>query len=531
MQYILGVDLSSQPCEITVSCVNGEHVEVLERTTAALPLLNDRKLLCNSDLRPFLQKKNDDQLPGELATDTQDTSKEEQLRSAVLEAVTALREALGSLRQEWTASTVIIPAHDHIALNLNLPFGDAKNLGKIVDLEVQDVLPFEINEFLVQYSTVGIFEAGTGITGAEEEGKTAPFDVHVGVIPRSFVRNLLELCKASGLEPNILTVPSSAIAAVYHLGKDFFKANSAVIFNRGEEYSMAIFINGEVRVERALLASNIIPAQLEGRREDDIKHIFTALKLMIASTERRYGTRIESVYLLGRDVKGSNLQQLFGRPLEGVQFRDVLKTSDPQVSIAALGAIFAKDETTLSPLSNFRTREFSFTPRFGEFLRALLGARRYMITATLALLIGIASIYGIRAYTITRTKNALLEQIKMVLPNFESSDEDLRMALATAEKKLSDELGVLSSPAKVSPLDALLEIMKLFPEGAGVILTSIKVNGTRVTITGNVPSISASESVSKALKVSKDFFSRVEPPRTSPSGTKFNFTIEATLAL
>ena len=286
-----------------------------------------------------------------------------------------------------------------------------------------------------------------------------------------------------------------------------------------------------MRVERALLASNIIPAQLEGRREDDIKHIFTALKLMIASTERRYGTRIESVYLLGRDVKGSNLQQLFGRPLEGVQFRDVLKTSDPQVSIAALGAIFAKDETTLSPLSNFRTREFSFTPRFGEFLRALLGARRYMITATLALLIGIASIYGIRAYTITRTKNALLEQIKMVLPNFESSDEDLRMALATAEKKLSDELGVLSSPAKVSPLDALLEIMKLFPEGAGVILTSIKVNGTRVTITGNVPSISASESVSKALKVSKDFFSRVEPPRTSPSGTKFNFTIEATLAL
>ena len=90
---------------------------------------------------------------------------------------------------------------------------------------------------------------------------------------------------------------------------------------------------------------------------------------------------------------------------------------------------------------------------------------------------------------------------------------------------------MLSSPAKVSPLDALLEIMKLFPEGAGVVLTSIKVNGTRVTITGNVPSISASESVSKALKVSKDFFSRVEPPRTSPSGTKFNFTIEATLAL
>ncbi len=537
MQCILGVDLSTQPCELTVSRVEGEQVEILERTTAVIPLLLDKVLLSKGDIRSLLASRNDDKLPSEnregtdQESDEAETAAVDPLREQVQNAVTALKEAIESLQTEWTASSVIIPPHDHVSLNLTLPFGDQRSLNAIVGNQIQDVLPFETDEFLIQYCTVGLFEAGTGITTADQEASAPPFDIHVGVIPRGFVRNLLELCKASGLEPNVLTVPSSAVAAVYHLGKSFFKENSAIVFNRGEEYSMAVLVNGEVRVERALLASNIIPAKAGDRREESLKHIFTALKLMIASTERRYGTRIEHVYLLGRDVKGSNLQQLFGRPLEGLRFEDVLRTKEQHIGLSALSAVFAKDENAPTPLTNYRTGEFSFTPRIGEFLRALAGARAYFITAALAGVIAIAGVFGIREFTLSQSRSALEEQIRSVIPNFESADPDVLTSLLAAQKKLSDELGVLGSPAKVSVLEALLEIFKLFPEDGGTTVNSIKVSDTKAIITGTTSSISASESIAKALKVNKDVFSKVEQPRTSPSGSKFNFTIEATLAL
>ncbi len=539
MQCILGVDLSSQPCEITVSRVEGEQVEVLERTTAAIPLLMDRELLSKSDIRPLLSSKNNDKLPseGDEEADKPDEGSGESqsegnsVREQVQTAVAALKEALASLQHEWSASSVIIPPHDHVSLNLTLPFGDQRSLNAVVGNQIQDVLPFETDEFLIQYCTVGLFEAGTGITSAADEPSSTPFDIHVGVIPRGFVRNLLELCKASGLEPNVLTVPSSAVAAVYHLGKEFFKANSAIVFNRGDEYSMAVLVNGEVRVERALLASNIIPAAPGDRKEESLKHIFTALKLMIASTERRYGTRIENVYLLGRDIKGSNLQQLFGRPLEGLRFEDLIKSSQPGAALSALSSVFAKDEDAPTPLTNYRTGEFSFTPRFGEFLRAMLGAKSYVLTAAVACIVAVGGLYGIREFTISQTKSALEEQIRGVIPNFEAQGTDVLAGLLDAQKKLSDELGVLGSPAKVSVLEALLDIMKLLPEDGSITVNSIKVTDTKATISGTASSISASESIAKTLKMSKDVFSKVEQPRTSPSGSKFNFTIEATLAV
>ncbi len=537
MQCILGVDLSSQPCEITVSRIEGEQVEVLERTTAVIPLLLDKAFLSKGDIRSLLASRNDDKLPSENGDGSGAASREgaeqgeDSAREQVRSAVAALKEAIASLQTEWTASSVIIPPHDHVSLNLTLPFGDQRSLNAIVGNQIQDMLPFETDEFLIQYCTVGLFEAGTGITSADQDPSAPPFDIHVGVIPRGFVRNLLELCKASGLEPNVLTVPSSAVAAVYHLGKSFFKENSAIVFNRGEEYSMAVLVNGEVRVERALLASNIIPAKASDHREESLKHIFTALKLMIASTERRYGTRIENVYLLGRDVKGSNLQQLFGRPLEGLRFEDLLRSNESQIGLSALSAVFAKDENAPTPLVNYRTGEFSFTPRIGEFIRALLGARAYFLTAAIAGVVAVAGVYGIREFTIAQSRSALEEQIRTVIPNFESTDEDVFTSLASAQKKLSDELGVLGSPAKVSVLEALLEIFKLFPSDGATTVNSIKISDTKATITGTASSISSSESIAKALKMSKDVFSKVEQPRTSPSGSKFNFTIEATLAL
>jgi hypothetical protein len=45
MQLVLGIDLSFQPCELTLSHVEGTQIEVVERVTARLDLFASPDLL------------------------------------------------------------------------------------------------------------------------------------------------------------------------------------------------------------------------------------------------------------------------------------------------------------------------------------------------------------------------------------------------------------------------------------------------------------------------------------------------------
>ncbi|MEY4667872.1 MAG: hypothetical protein RL518_571 [Pseudomonadota bacterium] len=542
MQWILSIDLSAQPCDLSLSSVEGNQVEVIAASSARLPLLAERAELCKRDLSTLLEsigasfrksptppQANQGDVQGAEAsasTDQVDTPATDPLYEAARESVATLRASLDTF-SDWTAVSVIIPPHDHLALNLNLPFGDARNLDRIVDLEVQDVVPFELDDFLVQYAPLGPMSHGNAAVETREQ-PTSAYDVHVGLMPRLFVKNILYLCKAAGIEPNIMTVPSSALGSVYHLGRDFFSSNSAVVFNRGDEFSMAVFINGEVRVERVLYASKLVAAAQQ-QAEHPLKAVFTALKLMLAAAERRYGTRVENVYLLGREVKGANLQQLFGRPIQGIQMRDFIKSDSATGGLSPLGAPFAADDSTLVPLSNFRSREFSFTPKIGEFLRAFVGAAKYLRIAVGAVLLAVLCTYLVRAYTISAIEASLTKQIATVIPGFTAPPSEIRSTLMKAETKITEELGVLASPAKVSPLDALLEILKLLPQNENVTINSIKISGTKAQVTGTAPQLSAIETVGKALKSNSGVFSKVTAtPGTSAQG-KFNFTVELIL--
>lgn len=536
MQLILGIDLSATPCEVTLSSVDEGRVEVVASTTAEAPILARREALSSTDLSETFNRLT---TPSQAAQLNEEGGEADDLAAQgevppgagelfdlIATSVNNLKQAIGSLQGQWTAVSVIIPPHNHLALNLNLPFGDAKNLDRIVDLEVQDVVPFDLEEFLVQYSPLGPVASGNAALDLKEQPE---FDVHVGLMPRTFVRNILLLCKACGIEPNIMTVPSSALGSVYHLRKDFFKENSAVMFNRGDEFSMVICVNGEVRVERVLYASKLIPAVAREQGENPLRAVFTALRLMLAATERRYNTRIEDVYLLGRDLKGTNLHQLFGRPIQGIQLKEFISASGGAAGISALSVPFAADDTPISPLSNFRARELSFTPKIGEFIRAIIGTARYLKVAAFAVILCLAGVYGVRAYTITRIHATLNRQIATVIPGFSAPPSEIRSALMQAEGKITEELGVLASPAKVTPVDALLEVLRLLPENTNVSIQSIKVSGTKAQITGIAPELSLTERLEKTFKANGAAFSKVNLTSSSLGPSKFSFTIDLTL--
>jgi len=522
MQCVLGIDLSCQPCELTLSQVQGAQVEVLKRSSVALPLFSDRAALASSDLSQTLHAK---AKTGQ--ADQRQVAEDAEASPALdgqslMDTVERLRDAIREFEPVWTASAVILPQSDFLALNLDLPFGDPKNLDRIVDLEVQDVVPFELDNFFVQYAPLGASNA--------VPATATQYDVHIGILPRQVVQNVLELCKAAGLEPNVLTVPSSAIGAVYHLAKDFFVGNSAVIFNRGDEYCISVFINGEVRLERSVLASQIIAANATPeKRQENLQHIFTALKLVMASAERRYNTTIDKVYLLGREVKAANASQLFGRPLEGLPMKEVVSGADSGVGLAPLTAIFAQDDATAVPLSNFRSRQFSFTPKISEFIRALAGTKRYVLRAIGGIILAAGVVFASRQYVLHSSEAALVERVRKVIPNFSAEPGKVVEALAKAEGKLGQELSAFGSRSKFSPADALIEVTKVVPSGSGISITSLRVTGEKVSLQGTASEVAAVERFSKALTAREDIFSKVDY-KNAKTASGFSFNVDITLA-
>lgn len=531
MQCILGVDISCQPCELTVSQVEGTQVEVLHRSTVSLPVFASHELLKTPQLVSALATAQEKagEAAANAAVDGGELAGEflSHNRDSILGSIAQLRQAVQELPNVWTAVTVILPQNDFLSLNLDLPFGDAKNLDRIIDLEVQDVVPFELEPFFVQYASLGAAREGALALKSPTAGQQ--FDVHVGILPRVVVKNVLDIFKQAGLEPNVLTVPSSAIGAVYQLAKEFLTTNSAIVYNRGDEYCIAVSINGEVRIERSVYASQILSAVSPEKRQENLQHIFTALKLILASAERRYGAKVDKVYLLGRQVKGANTHQLFGRPLEGLPLDDILKSAPGQVGISALGAIFAQDEATTAPLSNFRSREFSFTPRIAEFVRALMGTKRAVLRALAVGLLALAVVYGARTYIISSYEQELISRIKKVVPSFPDQPERVRENLMEAVNKVSEELGALGSRAKVTQPEAFIEVVKSIPINGEIAVTSIRVSGVRIQIAGNAAELSPIEKFMKVLDARKDIFSKVEYT-TTRTGNRFNLSVTITLA-
>jgi hypothetical protein len=516
MQCILGVDISCQPCELTVSQVDGTQVEVLYRSVVSLPVFASHDLLKTPGLlsAASISQEKVVEIAANSSSDAAQLAEEflESNQDAIQSSIAELRRVVQELPNVWTAVSVILPQNDFLSLNLDLPFADAKNLDRIIDLEVQDVVPFELEPFFVQYASLGAASDNSAALKTSATGQQ--FDVHVGILPRVVVKNVLDIFKAAGLEPNVLTVPSSAIGAVYQLAKEFLTTNSAIVYNRGDEYCIAVSINGEVRVERSVYASQILSAVSPDRRQENLQHIFTALKLILASAERRYG---------------ANTHQLFGRPLEGLPLDDILKSSTGQLGISALGAVFAQDETTTAPLSNFRSREFSFTPRIAEFVRALLGTRRAVLRSLSAVILAAGIVYGARSYLISSYEQELISRIKKVIPSFPEQPERVRENLMDAVNKVSEELGALGSRAKVTQPEAFIEVVKSIPTNGDIAVTSIRVSGVRIQISGNAAELSPIERFMKVLDGQKDIFSKVEYT-TTRTGNRFNLSVTITLA-
>lgn len=113
------------------------------------------------------------------------------------DAVPGLKEWIAERRLPTDRVVVSIPVHLISLRTLTLPFNDARKLEKVVPFEIEALLPYPLEEVVVDYQTI---EAS--------EGKT---NLLVAAVPRGLVKNYLDQLVQAGVDPEAVDLDGMAL--------------------------------------------------------------------------------------------------------------------------------------------------------------------------------------------------------------------------------------------------------------------------------------------------------------------------------
>lgn len=502
MQHILCIDLSSHQAQAVIVKAYEGTIEVLDYQCCECDLwpLNGHPQE-STESNPVGTSPPTEQgiksHPFKETINTQDNTNSSQNGST-------LTRLLNGIKIEWSTAVLILPPQNYLSLNLTLPFRDQRSISKVIELEVQDVVPFNLDEFVVQYQ----------ISHRITENLS---QLHIGLLPRNLIAESLKICREVGLEPLIITTPTGALSTLYHLDSTFAGSNSALLWYNNGSCHLCYAFNGQIRGDA------VLNYPLTG--QDTLK-LVERLKLHLTGYEHLFEIPIERLYVVGEALKDLDLATATGYQTEYIDPTRLVAHSQDENIIACLAATLAQDTQPAPLFNNFRVREFRYHPQL-NWVKA--GLRKVLPHATLfmaVLLLCLLGTYLFRQYQIEKMHEAASEQIVSAAPSLAPLQSDGITALQNENERLETELRTLGSPSKLSPLDAFAQISRDFPvlkADGDVSVARLQITSSSIIINGVAPNYQVVSKIKRALKRQKDYYCNVEES-ISGSSPRVNFT-------
>ncbi|MBX7145179.1 MAG: hypothetical protein K1X79_12060 [Oligoflexia bacterium] len=427
-------------------------------------------------------------------------------------ASTNLKSALERIKKPFHNTVLLVPSQEYLSMNVELPFSNPKSIEKVIDLEVQDQLPFDGSDFVLHYHPVGTLPTGS-------------HDVHVGLLPTESLRRTLATCKAAGCEPLIVSTNSGILGALDQLRPQLLPDTAVVILPRAQDVAIALFVAGKVCSDR------VIPRRLSKGTQALEPGILHDLRLTVAAWEKRYKCKVNKALLIGVS-DCAPFEQTLAIPVSPLSPQELVGSSDDRTISAGMAAIFARDNAPPVPLTNFRTRQFSYRPQLAELLLGLRQLIPFSIGLLVLVLIALSATYAFREQRISRVQAAMRQQITESVPSLSLPQGHELDALEGETRRLEQQLQSLGSLSALSPLDYLTEITGDLPLASGVTVTRVKIEGNRLRVEGSAPGYTEIEKIERFLKRKKNVYCKIRKDSTNAAPGKPNsrgYTLDITL--
>jgi type II secretion system protein L len=358
---------------------------------------------------------------------------------------------------DWAGAKIVvsIPGDRFSQRLLHFPFNDRKRLEKALPFELEDSLPYALDDVVIDHLVVGeIAQDG------KAKGETPVLGI---MLPKKVLRQQLDVLAAGGLDPQAIVPSLTGLAAVSRM----VPTQGVVLFIAGNDLCLK---NNEMVVAfRSFSAS-----QATGGAAHTLQALETA-----------HGVKVEKVLVLGNEHPAGWGD--LGIALEHVAPEYNGKKVEEPVSLGL----------ALSGEINFRKGEYAYRLA-DEGTRKR--KRTLIIAGVLAAMLAAANL-GVKIYVVQSGYGRLDREIKGIYQQLfpqEAAPGDpvrfLRDKLANARK----QFGVLGSGG--SALDAMRAVTEGIPKEVRVSFSEFNLEGDRLKLQGDAPSFESVDKIKAELQ-------------------------------
>jgi general secretion pathway protein L len=362
-----------------------------------------------------------------------------------------LADILRENAKDWAGARIVssLPGSMFSQRTVTLPFGDRKRVEKALPFEIEDSVPFPLEDVELDHLVLD-----------RQAGDKKKEAVVLGLmVPKALLRRHLELLASAGVDPQVV-VPSLA--------------GLSVIANMIPTDGCALVMeDGDLCLKNG---ADIIALRTVSSADSG-----AGLRLAVKALETENAVRIEKAYVLSGSTAAR--QELAGLGIAVEQRTPELGGKTPEDAVS-LGVALAEQ-------INFRKGEFAYRlANEGSRKR-----RNTLIIAGAVTLALFAANIGVKNYLIqssyARLDREMKEIYRQTFPNAKAAADPLRQ-LKTSLEDARKKFGVLGSGA--SALDVMKTVTEGVPPEVRVSFQDFLLEGDRLKLAGEVSSF---ESVDK----------------------------------
>lgn len=376
------------------------------------------------------------------------------------ELVDILRER----SRDWAGARIVssIPGNRFSHRTVTLPFSDRKRIEKALPFELEDIVPFSLEDMELDHLMLDRPGAGTD---SKKESEVLGL-----MVPKTVLRQHLDLLDSAGIDPQVVAPSFSGLS---HIAK-MIPVEGCALFIDSNDLCLK---NGSTVLAYRSFSSSLPTG--------GIRHTIKVL-------ETEHAVLIEKAYLLSENETARTELADLGISVERIEpdFNGK-KALDP----VSLGL-------ALSEQGNFRKGEFAYR-LVDEGSRK---RRNTLIIAGAIALVLFAVNIGVKYYVVqssyTKLDSEIRDIFRQTFPNAKVTADPLRQ-LRTRIDEARKKFGVLGSGS--SALDMMKAVTDGVPPEVRVNFHDFLLEGDRLKLAGEVASFESVDKLKSALLKAKPF--------------------------
>ena len=389
---------------------------------------------------------------------------------------------------DWAGARIVssIPGHHFSQRVAHFPFSDHKRIEKALPFEIEDSVPFPLDDVEIDHLVLDKPEKG-----GEKKKETSVLGI---LLPKTVLRQHLDLLASAGIDPQVI-VPS--YIGLYFVSKMIPVEGSAVLIDGGD---LCIKSGNMVTTCRSFSPIGATAG---------INHMLKAL-------ETESNERMERAYLLSLNNGLSAALADLGLAVEHVTPEFGGKKATDPVSLGL----------ALSEGINFRKDEFSY--RLAD--TGIRKRRRTLIIAGVAAALFAATNIGVKLYLVQSSYGKLDREIQetyhQVFPDAKAVADPVRQ-LRTQLDEAKKKFGVLG--AGTYALDVMKAVTEGIPKEIRVSFQEFNMEGDRLKLQGEAASFESVDKMKTELQKSPLFTEVAVPDTRMGVDNKVKFRFEMKL--